>query len=69
MFKAILNLPKNAIAYVKSTFAELRKVEWLKFNKVIRYTLLVIFVTVIVTLLIVGLDAIFTAIRNWLLTL
>jgi|GEM_PF-5634951 len=69
MFKVILNLPKNAIDYVKSTFAELRKIEWLKFNKVVRYTILVISVTIIVTLIIVGLDALFTTIRNWLLTL
>lgn len=69
MFKTILNLPQNIIAYVKSTLYELRKVEWLKFGKVIRYTVIIIAVTILVTFLIMGLDAIFTAIRNWLIAL
>lgn len=68
MIKGLLNLPKNTLSYIRSTLRELRKVEWLKLKTVVKYTVIVIVTATIITLAIVGMDAIFAAIRNWLLT-
>ena len=69
MIKGLLNLPTNALSYARSTVRELRKVEWLKLKTVVKYTFLVIITAVVITLAIIAMDAAFTAIRNWLLTL
>jgi preprotein translocase SecE subunit len=69
MIKGLLNLPKNTLSYIRSTLRELRKVEWLKLKTVIKYTFLVILTAVVITLTIIAIDAVFAAIRNWLLTL
>lgn len=68
MIKGLLNLPKNTLSYIRSTLRELRKVEWLKLKTVVKYTIVVIVTATIITLAIVTMDAIFAAIRNWLLT-
>lgn len=42
MLKEIILLPKNIISFIRATFAELKLVDWLKRNTVIKYTLFVV---------------------------
>jgi preprotein translocase SecE subunit len=69
MFKALLNLPQTAIAYIKNTIVELRKVDWLAPKQVLKLTVIVIAVAVCSTLLILGMDWLFVTGRNLLFTL
>ena len=48
--------------FFKEVWVEMRRVSWLSQNEVLRYTLIVLAVTIIVALALGGLDFIFTTI-------
>lgn len=60
----ILNIVPN---FLSQTLTELKKVNWLDRNDLVRYSLFVIVVLVIGTLLVLGFDKIFTEIRGLLI--
>ena len=47
--------------FLKEVYSELRKVNWLKRNEVIRYTLIILGITVITAAFLGGLDYLFSS--------
>lgn len=62
-----INFIPKLKTFFKEVYVELKKVNWLSRNEVLRYTLIVLAVTVIVAALLGGLDYIFsTLIREFI---
>lgn len=58
---------KNFKTFFKEVYVELKKVNWLSRNEVLRYTLIVVVVTVVVAAFLGGLDYLFsTALRQFI---
>lgn len=64
MLKSLRNLPKAIVGVFTGLFAELKKVEWMPANRVLRLTLLVMFFLIFGALLIVVIDKIFLLVRG-----
>ena len=63
-----MNLLQKTQLFFKEVYVELRKVNWLSRQEVLRYTLIVLGVTLIVAAVLGGLDYIFsTAIQKFIL--
>lgn len=55
-------------SFFKEVYLEMRKVNWLDRHDILRYTLIVLFVTIVVAAFLGGLDYIFTTlIKNFIL--
>lgn len=67
MIKAFLNLPSVAIGFIRKTINELRHVEWLSWRTVVRMTFTVVVATILVTLIIAGMDKLIVLVRNYLI--
>ena len=52
---------QKAKTFLKEVYSELRKVNWLKRNEVIRYTLIILGITVITAAFLGGLDYLFSS--------
>ena len=62
------NILQKTQVFFKEVYVELRKVNWLKRQEVLRYTLLVLAVTIVVATVLGGLDYIFsTALKTFIL--
>ena len=57
-----MNIIQKIKTFLKEVYTELRKVDWLSRNEVLRYTLIVSAITIIVAFLLGGLDYIFSTI-------
>lgn len=63
-----MNYVQKTQSFFKEVYVELRKVSWLTRNEVLRYTLIVLAVTVVVAALLGGLDYLFsTLIQKFIL--
>lgn len=60
----IKNFPKKIVSFLKEVRLEMKKVNWPTRKETIRYTLIVIGVSVVVAVFLGGLDFIFTTILN-----
>ena len=60
----ISELPKKIITFFKEIKTEIKKVNWPTKKETIRYTLIVIGVSIVVAIFLGGLDYIFTRILN-----
>lgn len=60
----ISNIPNKLISYLKEVRLEIKKVNWPSKKETIRYTLIVIGVSVIVAVYLGGLDFIFMTLLN-----
>jgi len=60
----ISNLAKKIITFLKEVRLEMKKVNWPTRNETIKYTLIVIGVSLVVAAFLGGLDFIFTTILN-----
>lgn len=56
-----MNFIERIQSFLKEVYVELKKVNWLKRSEVLRYTLIVIAVTLIVAAFLGGLDYVFSA--------
>lgn len=62
-----MNRAQKTKTFFKEVYVELKKVNWLSRNEVLRYTLLVLAITVIVAAFLGGLDYVFsTALRSFI---
>ncbi len=62
-----MNFVQKSQIFFKEVYVELRKTSWLSRNEVIRYTLLVLAVTIIVAAFLGGLDYAFsTALKSFI---
>jgi preprotein translocase SecE subunit len=64
---SIIKLPKSIWNYFRDVAAELKAMEWLSFSNVAQSTVVVIVITVLVVLIVSGMDAVFVAGRSLLL--
>ena len=55
-----MNFIQKTNIFFKEVYVELRKVSWLSRNEVLRYTLIVLIVSVLVSLVLGGLDYLFS---------
>jgi len=55
---------KKALNFLKETKLEMRKVNWLSIRETLRYTLVVIFASVVVAIFLGGMDFLFTMFLN-----
>jgi len=63
----IMDFIQKIKIFFKEVYVELRKVNWLSRNEVLKYTLIVSAVTIVVAALLGGLDYIFsTALRSFI---
>lgn len=56
-----MNVIQTTQSFFKEVYVELRKVNWLSRNEVLRYTLIVLAVTIIVAAMLGGLDYLFSS--------
>lgn len=62
-----MNLVQKTQVFFKEVYVELRKTNWLSQKEVLRYTLIVLGVTLVVALILGGLDYIFsTALKTFI---
>ena len=62
-----MNLVQKIQVFFKEVYVELRKTNWLSQKEVLRYTLIVLGVTLVVALILGGLDYIFsTALKTFI---
>ncbi|BCX13816.1 MAG: hypothetical protein KatS3mg085_348 [Candidatus Dojkabacteria bacterium] len=61
-----MKLPLMIFSFFEKTIQELKKVDWLSKKETVSYTITVLFFLTAGTILIAGIDAIFTEIRSWL---
>jgi preprotein translocase subunit SecE len=64
MLREILNLPKNLVKFVKSTFTELKYVKWIKGSDVIKYTIFLMLFLIFGSIGILLLDRLLLLIRS-----
>lgn len=57
-----MNITEKVKSFLKEVYVELKRVSWLSRKDILRYTLIVLGVTVVVAALLGGLDYIFTEI-------
>ncbi|MFH1610414.1 MAG: preprotein translocase subunit SecE [Patescibacteria group bacterium] len=57
-----MNLIQKAKIFFKEVWAEMRRVSWLSKKDILRYTLIVLAVTIVVAVFLGGLDFVFTSI-------
>jgi preprotein translocase subunit SecE len=57
-----MNFQEKIKSFFKEVYVEMRRVSWLSKNEVVKYTLIVLVVTLIVSFFLGGLDYIFTEI-------
>ena len=63
----MINVIQKTQTFFKEVYVELRKVNWLSRNEVLRYTLIVLAVTIIVAAVLGGLDYAFsTALKSFI---
>ena len=60
----ISNLPKKLVSFLKEVKLEMKKVNWPTRKETIKYTLIIIAVSIAVAVFLGGLDYIFTTILN-----
>lgn len=65
--KAIINLPKTVLTFLREIAAELRAMDWISRKQAVEYTLTVIIATALVVALITGMDALVVAARTGIL--
>lgn len=58
------NIPQKIKSFLKEVYIELKKVNWLGRRDLLRYTLIVILVTIAVSFFLGGLDYIFTVLMK-----
>ena len=56
-----MSILQNTQTFFKEVYVELRKVNWLSRNQVIRYTLIVLAVSIVVAAILGGLDYLFSS--------
>jgi preprotein translocase SecE subunit len=56
-----MNIVDKTQTFFKEAYVELRKTNWLTYQEVLRYTLLVLAVTIVVAAFLGGLDYLFSA--------
>lgn len=66
--KRILGAPKQIFEFIRSVFSELRAVEYPTRRYTLRMTSAVLGISVVATLLLLGIDTLFTIFRNYLTT-
>lgn len=64
MLKKVLNLPKKIVLFIRSTFAELKNVSWIKGRDVVRYTVFLMFFLIFGSIGILLIDRILLLLRN-----
>ncbi len=64
MLKKVLNLPKRLVTFVKSTFAELKNVKWIKGKDVLKYTIFLMLFLIFGSIGILLIDRILLLIRS-----
>lgn len=64
MLKKVLNLPRSIVNFVKSTFAELKHVKWIKGKEVLRYTLFLMLFLILGSIGILLLDRLLLLLRS-----
>lgn len=57
-----MNIQEKVKSFLKEVYVELKRVSWLSKNDIIKYTLIVLVVTIVVSFFLGGLDYIFTEI-------
>lgn len=67
--KAIIGLPKTIIDFFRSVFKELKLIEFPSKKNTFKMTNIVVVLSVLFTLLLLGLDSIFIFLRNYLANL
>jgi len=67
--KKILNIPKNIIDFFKGVFQEIKLVDFPSFKESGKMTYIVILISTLFTMMLLGLDYIFTTFRNYLTTM
>jgi len=60
----ISNLPKKIVSFLKEVKLEMKKVNWPTRKETIKYTLIIIAVSIAVAMFLGGLDYIFTTMLN-----
>jgi len=60
----IANIPNKIVTFLKEVRIEMKKVNWPTRETTIRYTLIVVGISVIVAIYLGGLDLLFTALLN-----
>jgi len=60
----IRELPKKVANFLKEVKSEIKKVNWPTKKETVRYTLIVILVSIVVAIFLGGLDFVFTLILN-----
>jgi len=60
----ISNLTKKIVSFLKEVKLEMKKVNWPTRKETIKYTLIIILVSIVVAVFLGGLDFIFTTILN-----
>jgi len=64
----IMNLIQKIQSFFKEVYVEMRKVNWLTRTELLRYTLLVLAVTIVVAAILGGLDYLFsTLVKNFII--
>ncbi len=66
--KRLLGIPKQIVDFIRSVFVELRAVEYPSRPYTFRMTSLVLGISITATLILLGIDTLFTVFRNYLTT-
>ncbi len=60
----LINIPTKVINFLKEVKAEIKKVNWPTKKETAQYTLIIIFVSILIAIFLGGLDFLFTALLN-----
>ncbi len=66
IIKTIASIPSRILQTLRNILIELRLVDWLRFNKVAKSTIVIIVIAVLVTVLVAGIDQVLVTVRGFL---